>query len=82
MKWEKEEKIIEGLGKLYPDFVTDYYSRVSYEEFLITYTGTAYWVCCLCVDHLNHRIPSLEEYIKNHHDYGWRWYSQYFGIEK
>ena len=74
MSWKKEEKIIEGLSKLYPKFETEYGCTIQYKKEVWGNAWKAWWVACLCVYHLNQRILSLEEFMRIHNNGMWRWY--------
>ena len=83
MKWEKENKIIAGLGRLYPEFVDWYGHTVRYVPCGEYAYNKAFWIFLLCKYHLNQRIPSLEIYIRNNcgSDYIWECYKGHFGLE-
>ena len=77
--WEKEEKIINGLGKLYPIFE----DRVGYRVLYKNHFGNlwkAWWVYWLTVQYLDQRIPSLEHYLRIHNHIMWIRYADHFGI--
>ena len=80
--WEKEIKIIDGLGKLYPEFVDCFGDIIRYEKFRADDWDKAYWVYYLCRYGLNQRIPSLEIYIKKFDHRGWYHYNRYFRIKE
>ena len=73
---EKEEEIINGLGKLYPDFNNVKYCDYNYDPY-----WKCIWVYMLCKYHLNQRIPSLEGFIETTCEYYWKWYKENFGME-
>ena len=81
--WEKELKMIEGLGKLYPEFEEGNRLSIIYERFDEDKWDKAYWVFLLCKYHLNRRIPSLENFIRKTgiSDYVWKCYSYHFRIK-
>ena len=81
--WEKELKIIEGLGRLYPEFSSeDWLDTIKYAQHLGDNYNTSYWVYMLCKYHLNQQIPNLENFIKRHSSKVWRRYTEHFGIEE
>ena len=79
--WEKELKIVEGLGKLYPEFEDRYVGTIIYSMHKWDNWDKSRWVYCLCVYHLNQRIPSLEKFIEKHCGSAWFYYYNYFKIE-
>ena len=80
--WEKELNIIDGLMMLYPVFKDDRGNVMTSKGFFPARNNTkAFWLLCLCIDHLNQRIPSLEEYIRKNNPNSWRWYKEHFGME-
>ena len=79
--WEKELKIIAGLGKLYPAFDNGAGYIIKYSENNDTNNYCALWVCWLCRFHLNQRIPTLENFIGSHEYWGWFRYKEHFGIK-
>ena len=79
--WKKERKIIDGLGKLYPKFEDCWIDDIYYTECRSNNRARACWVYMLCTEHLNQRIPSLEEYIRKNNPNSWRWYKEHFGME-
>ena len=81
MSWEKEEKIIEGLGKLYPEFLDWYMGIIKYESFSYDNWDKACWIYYLCKYHLNRRIPSLEKFIEKHRAGAWFHYNRHFKIK-
>ena len=80
--WEKERKFVAGLGKLYPEFLDRYKTPVKYNKYNNEDYWRVFWVLLLCTDHLNLRLPSLEEYIKSIDREDWRDYKTYFGIKE
>ena len=79
--WEKEEKMIRGLMKLYPE-IDSFRDDVKY--YAKNFRGEheqGYWVYLLCTYHLDQRIPILEKYIKRYSG-TWGAYRRYFEIEK
>ena len=83
--WEKELKIIEGLGKLYPEFKNSYGVTIAYEGFQRDFGDIGWWVCMLSVYHLKQRVPSLEYFLKHNTVIAWDWYTNhfelYFGVD-
>ena len=78
--WEKEEKIIEGLGLLYSDFpVNDF--RIRFRFYCKNGREKVWWLYWLCVHHLKQRMASLEGYMKYYNQSHWHWYKAHFGIE-
>ena len=80
-KHKTELKIIEGLGKLYPAFETDYGTTLHYTEFSRDIPWRTWWIYQLCRYHLKQRIPSLEDYIKENCEYDWLQYVMHFNID-
>ena len=81
MSWKKEEKIIEGLALLYPDFLGGD-GRIVYNYCPDEYFWKAAWVIRLCTDYLNQRVPTLEQYLRNHNHIMWFRYKDHFGIKE
>ena len=79
--WEKEIKIIEGMGRLYPVFSNVWIDDVYYAKYRVNNHSRAAWVYMLCRWYLDYRIPSLEKFMKTYGDYAWRYYKSYFEIE-
>ena len=79
--WEKELKIIDGLGKLYPDFSDDLDIRVRYEEYGDDILSKSFWLTWLCEDHLKSRLPSLEKFLRRNNKEAWNWYRAYFKMD-
>ena len=79
--WEKEEKMIKGLGKLYPRFVDKWEITIKYEDYNSFNYDKAMWVYLLCAAYLKQRILTLEGYIKTHCQHAWTWYKIYFGVK-
>ena len=81
MNWERERKIIKGLAKMYPVFSSGQGFYIKYDHYLANNYAQAAWVCNLCIRELNHRLPKLEDYIKEHSLYGWRRYVGHFFVK-
>ena len=62
--WEKETRLINNLGALYPTFKTRDGVNIRYEIYKDNKLDCVWWVCFLCTDHLNARIPSLEKFLR------------------
>ena len=81
--WEKEIKIIDGLGKLYPEFIDYDGYLIRYRRYRTSYFAKSAWLVWLCTDHLNQRIPSLEPFIaEGSKECAWGYYKEYFGIKE
>ena len=73
-------KIINGLGKLYPR-IGGMYGHIKYCR-TDDNCSKSWWVGCLCMKHLNQRIPSLEKYLEASNKTMWDFYTKHFGIEE
>ena len=80
--WLKEQKIIDGLAKLYPVFQDNCGHDIRYNVYKDTCYGKSYWLTALCLEHLNARIPRLEYYIKYNDRHMWGYYKRHFGLDK
>ena len=80
--WEKEEKIIAGLGKMYPmcKIVMGY--GFSYRNLSHDPRNRAWFIVWLCDERLKHRLPSLENYIKMNNPAAWTYYKCCFRIKE
>ena len=79
--WEKELKIIDGLGRLYPTYIDKWDRLISYKIYGGANHLKVWWVYWLCRDQLNQRITSLERYIQRYESVAWDCYKNYFGME-
>ena len=95
--WEKELKLLAGLGKLYPVFDDCWGTTINYEKHVQfdecdyydpeennhePYYMRAEWVYWLCRLHLNCRIPRLENFLEENNKDMWVGYKRYFGLDK
>ena len=78
--WEKEIRIVNGLGKLYPRFRTNWGLSLTFKLWDGNFQQKAWWVGCLCRHQLGQRLPNLEKFIKYNDFRAWCVYKTQFGL--
>ena len=80
--WEREQKIIKGLKKLYPDIKSCWAFGIAQLDYDDENFWQAAWVSWLCVFYLNSRMPSIENFLKKNNNAVWGYYKHHFRIKE